>query len=883
MNLTCFSVNTTNIFPMTNTSTGGQLLTEYNLRAIDSVATSEEVNYYIGQSFVHGEKDFYLLTSSNALDYGNDAAIPANGIIEIQPGRAVVNGHFIESLVPIPIDMFEINEQLRSSGQDVLSGEISIGLLAVYSTETTMAGSIKPEVISASGTGEYLYEGIQVVILPSEAFKLPSDVPDDETSVTAHVKLGSFMFTSSGITNVSNNYPAKCRIFDAIRTGSADEILSDEYVKKTGLDPGSHYVYAGKGQTETKSDTWCAVDDSLIVWDAFPHKSKNKPEIESAMFGLDASETVRLYLPHKQIDGSAGYSITDEHGNILYFDPVSIAIPKADYNLGTGGTVDSKYTNVIKKLRDDVNTYRMSVGGKQVFYIDYLDSIEELPKINNNWSPGDYILVNQDNTIIYESTVIDKKPSTMYAVIPGYVQEISYVAGYYGGDGIELNAVSASFEDGADPPSTDDPEVYSQYWGDLTQYRGRKNIDYFLYEYTDENGDVHKYYYVVTVTAAKEYSDAIVLSGPIPVASEDVVGGFLNVPDTATDYGYVYRDEDGHLRLMDYALLRTGVLAYQLGEDFTTPSGASNDEVQLYLNEYVNQRVAFPNVNQIQNAEDPNVIHINVTVTDSEDAETINIYDIDSRFNTSVYLHLYGNASSNITINISDCARIRVENKITGDPNINLYRSCIYYDSNVINALTNIVDMSLWYQQFTATDPDLVVDGMEVICNASTSVYTDLNVATSDSWSTSAPNDNHFMVALKSITFKANGDVIGASVLVRNASTSNVRTGSFVIRTSFELPQGPSLYYPKRRMPNQIKITGQFIASYVLRNPSGYMIQDTRFSLLTPSYDTYEDAVIQGSIAFFITASVVEDTDPKYIDAWSTNSFHYFSGSTLMT
>lgn len=882
MNLTCFSVNTTNIFPMTNTSTGGQLLTEYNLRSIDSVATSESVNYYIGQSFVHGEKDFYLLASSNALDFGEDAAIPANGIIEIQPGRAVVNGHFIESLVPISIDMFELNEQLRAEGKSILEGEISIGLIAIYSTESTMAGSLKPEVTDATGAGEYLFEGIQVVILPSDEFKLPGDVPNDEAEVTAHIKLGSFMFTSSGISNVSNNYPAKCRMFDAIRTGSADELLSDEFIKKTGLDPGSHYVYAGKGRTETKSDTWCAVDDSLIVWDAFPHKSTTKPELESARFGLDANESVRLYLPHKQIDGSAGYSVTDEHGQTLYFDPVSLAIPKADYNLGTGGTVDSKYTNVIKKLREDVNTYRMSVGGKQIFYIDYLDAVEDLPSINDNWNPGDYVLVNQDNTVIYESTVIDKKPSTMYAVIPGYVQEIRYAAGYTGGDGLELNSVSASFEDGADPPSLTDPEIYSEYWGDLTQYRGRRSIDYFLYTYTNENGETHKYYYIVYTTSAKEYSDAIVLSGPIPVASEDIVGGFLNVPDTATDYGYVYLDEDGHLRLMDYALLRTGVLAYQLGEDFTTPSGASNEEVQTYLNEYVNQRVAFPNANQIQNAENPNVIHVNVTVTDSDDAETIDIYDIDSRFNTSVYLHLYGNASSNITINISDCSRIRVENKITGTPNINLYRSCLYYDSSIINYLTNIVDMTLWYQRFALTDPDLVVDGMEVICSANTSVYEELNVTTSESWSTSSPNDNHFMVALKSITFKSNGDVVGASVLVRNASTSNVRTGNFIIRTSFELPQGPSLYYPKRRMPNQIKVTGQFIASYVLTNPSSYMVQDTRFSLLTPSYDAYENTITPGSIAFFITASIVEDTDPKYIDAWSTNSFHYFSGSTLM-
>ena len=66
----------------------------------------------------------------------------------------------------------------------------------------------------------------------------------------------------------------------------------------------------------------------------------------------------------------------------------------------------------------------------------------------------------------------------------------------------------------------------------------------------------------MSATQAKEYSSAVYLTGEIPLAQELVIGGFLNVPNDALGEGYVIRDESGHLRLLDYPLLRSGTLAY---------------------------------------------------------------------------------------------------------------------------------------------------------------------------------------------------------------------------------------------------------------------------------------------------------------------------------
>ena len=71
MHFITFPVATTNIFPLSNSKYGGQLGTEYNLKAREMVATNPDVKYAIGPSFIHSMDDFKvkLLEDSDVPEY----------------------------------------------------------------------------------------------------------------------------------------------------------------------------------------------------------------------------------------------------------------------------------------------------------------------------------------------------------------------------------------------------------------------------------------------------------------------------------------------------------------------------------------------------------------------------------------------------------------------------------------------------------------------------------------------------------------------------------------------------------------------------------------------------------------------------------------------
>ena len=140
MNISTFPVYSTNIFPLANDSkAGGQYMTEYNLRTRESVGTSQKVKYMIGPSFVHCEDDFEVRIQED----GAGVQISST-TLEILPGRAVVNGHFIESLETVTLDIASLNAQAKLQDQPPISGtDLCIGLRAMYSTEQTMAGAMR--------------------------------------------------------------------------------------------------------------------------------------------------------------------------------------------------------------------------------------------------------------------------------------------------------------------------------------------------------------------------------------------------------------------------------------------------------------------------------------------------------------------------------------------------------------------------------------------------------------------------------------------------------------------------------------------------------------------------------------------------------------------
>ena len=573
--------------------------------------------------------------------------------------------------------------------------------------------------------------------------------------------------------------------------------------------------------------------------------------------------------------------------------------------------VDATYTNHVKDVVNQIqNIYRMP-NGKQRAFLDMLEeSLDELPAIHTSWNLGDYVLVREDY-VVQDSDVTSTPPSTMYVVVPGEVQSVTFARSGTATElndyinsltGIELGRMVLSAFAGDAIPNTTESDVYNKEYWNLTDYTGAVGNDYFVISYdsgTEEAVTTTLYIYTVATAGPNRYSNAVLLTGEIPLAQEDIVGGFYNVPASQLDAGYVYRDDTGHLRLLDYSLLRSGTLAYQLGEDFEVPANIDNATIQQNLDEYVNQRVAFPNYTQSTSTEveNPNVINITITLSESEEASTINIYDIDSRFDTSVYLHFTGTANSNTIINIANCQKVRIDSSIAAStslsPTINVYNSCLYYDASVIDyinthAQTNsagvriapIANLSLWYEQFEDTDPNIIVNGMSVIALDGPVISENI-----DYWSTVTPNDNHYSYALYSLTFGSDGSIIGYGILMKNGTTANVSEGKSIVLTTFELPQSSVLAYPESSLTRQMTITGNFISSYP--TDTGYMILNTTFTAVNQVYNEYSpDNTISGNISIYTDATNVTAVQSSFegkpdITGWSASDYHIFYGGAV--
>ncbi len=1075
-----FPVGSTNIFPITNSTAGGQLLTEFNLRSRESIATSPQVTYMIGPSYTHSKDDFSL-----------DKTSVGSTVLNISSGKALINGHYVELLVPISIDIAEANAKNISEGMSPLKGKLCVGIRAMYNVDSksAMVGSIKAE-----NNSDMMYDGIQIVILPeweggsasgrdSNYFNLPEDVPNREDLVTAHIKLGTFRFANGAISDIRQN-DDKIKIMSADRLSDIQDFVDDTFINKTGLQPNELYVFANKG---IDKDTWCRATDSLVVWDNDPTTKSSVPGTyklidpnargEGAKF-ITTDRDARLYLPHKQVDGT-----TDP------YIPVHLKLPIANYDSGSPGIVNKNFTDKIKdiykKVVDKIYTIPDS---KYIGYIESISNVSELPDINPNWEAGYYILVGSDQSLGYSDP-----PVTMYMVKGGVVQSISptkdaansimeneilvqlksdldssqsamndsktnmdnsetlmnnldtirgrlnsviyglesdssdknlndlandidtiisdissinsnistlsgnvdklsnsenktnittnisslskavkklydsstsysdidtlnsdinsiksylkdllsYVTGLYNSASEVYRSQKADYESKnldflskkekyynayitlwgyvgtllfSEPPVgvelkrievDEDPGLHDIEWVknqfnlDAGGYNGTPYKDYFTLVYQNQ-----KYYYVTMSTSSKSYSNPIILTKQIGLAEENIVGGFYNVPDDNShlDNGYVYLDETGHLRLMDYTLLRSGVAAYQLGQDITIDAGLTTEEVQLYVDDYINDRIAFPNSTQMStNSSNPYIININITLQKEDSPNTLTIKNIDSRFGTAIYLHINGNADKNTTINIQNCQKIRIDSNIGGYagedsnsisyPIINIDNCCLYYDVAVMDKLKRvygytmvdgvntplrpIVDgLKLWYERYDSGDPKLLVDNMTVIDEQA---YT--STESVEGWTETVVNDYHYYYSLKSLTFGSDGSIIGCQIMMKNSSTVNIVEGKFIISKSVKLPQGAGLQYADSCLSRKLKVTGNYISSY----PSGdkQRLTDTNFTFVTQSYDSNSDSVTDGSIAILADTSWIDSDISTNIPGWSSGEFHIFSGGVI--
>jgi len=912
VHLMTFPVATTNIFPLVNSSQGGQLVTEFNLKSRDMVAVNPDIQYAQGPSFIHSLEDFKV----SLLEDPESGATASTSIIQVAPGRAVINGHYVETLAPMIVDLNEVNIQLRQKAQEPLYGNLSIGIRSYFSTEATMAGTMLVE------NSENIYVGVQLVVAATEDFKTPDDCPSaaERDNVIADLKLADFAYINGAVSpsSIIMN-PDATRYIPSARIKEFDEIMSKNYVTVSELDDKTFYTYEGKVG-------WCDSTGNLMVWDRTTGQSERwlpvSPDgtdafqtIGEAQFTKDALGNVYFVVPHKQPHAD----IRNAANERLHYADKVYSFPTADYASGASGIVTAAYTKQIKDIAAVINTYKQFTNGKQILFLDTLvkqsdDTLSyKFPTDLSNYNVGDYILVREDYTIYAGSLSEGSGPSTLYFVLPGGVLAVEPSGiTQTTPPGVRLGAaVDLWQKDGAtEPTSTSPTAVELMELFACTSYRGTAN-DYFELVYHRTDDTTATYYYPVTSTGPKSWSTAVLLTGGMSMATEDQIGGFYNAStDPAyADAGYVYLDNTGHLRLRDYELLRSGALAYQLGEDFTLPTNQTVASINSALNEYVNARVAFPFTPTVNTY--PAMINVTIPLP-KDGVGTITLYDIDSRFGTGVYLHFVAQDNtqdfSNIVINIVDCEKIRIDNTITTwtrGPVINIFRTCLYYDASVINYIRNcdvngtsrasafpdypdftgFENLTLWYSRFPGSDgtligPDLIVNGMEVSQPNVAMVTHDVTF-----WDEVVSGDNHYEYALRSITLSGSGRIIGCSIYVSNNSsqTTLVDTQHIIIGGDFILPQGSDLNYPDACVNSPLTITGVFTTAYLDVTKTKWITTETSFTAYSGVYSP-GSGIGNGSIAFNSKTELLDTTytNVDHIDGWGRQDYHIFYGGVTV-
>lgn len=586
------------------------------------------------------------------------------------------------------------------------------------------------------------------------------------------------------------------------------------------------------------------------------------------------------------------------------------------YESQTTADVNATINTAISNLTNQVNTaiasYSIACRTIKSDLVKYIDSsVKEALDSRSvfttwTWSPGDYVLVGEDYTV--GGQVDGRGPSTMYIVGPGQVRDIKFVEMLTTNISIAGGTESTTYQkayktmlmkapqslaggvelDSYELTSADQSSDGKSLW-DISSYKGAPNIDYFVarLKTVNETTQVETwkcYYYTPNLVDTRyDYLDPVWITGGVPLATEQSIGGFVNVPEDAIGGGYVRLNEQGYLQLLDYELLLTGVLAYQLGQDYSEGSGLAIEELQSILEENINDRVCFPNATQKQNAEaagvDPNVIHLYLHLPEA--SGDLVIHDIGSRYGASLYVHISGSATSATTITFRNCDKLRIDSDIEGAPTIILDRVCLFYDAETLNRIASIQNMTLWYERYSLTDANLQVDGMTVTLLGKIESSESI-----DPWDSNYANDNHYSYSLRSLTFGSDGSIINVGLLVGDSTTANIDEGRSVFATEFELPQSVGIGYPATKMTHRIKITGSFVSHYYVSNEGAWMMKHTDFSAITQKYNTIKGKnEVGGTISFYTDAQLINHINgvpnETTVDGWDLNTPHFFTGGVV--
>lgn len=816
MNLITFPVGSTNIFPLANSHAGGQLLTEYNLRSRETVITDENVTYSVGMSFTHSLQDFEV----DYLRDNNGTSLGSNSVLEIAPGRAVINGHYVESLTAVTIDMLDLNAKLLSEGESSLLGELKVGIYMAYSTEQTLAGSLQPEVVYEEGSTDPnvgYYRGVQVVILPSSEFITPSDSPTDENQVTAHLLLATFTFLNGQISNIKNNED-KIQCIPFSRISDFSSATDEGFLTRRGLMP--HHLYVVPGTPTNEENSFQVATGSLFKWEKNPEPVAGSQPTGARNVSkfVAADNGVYLNLVHLQ-----NANFEDVDGQVKYYPDVQVPLPSANFVSGSSGVVSKAYTDAIKQGISKIEEiYKVSTGTCRA-YIDVLEDFSDLPGIQSGWKFGDYVVVRDDHTqVIEDDSDVTEYPSTMYVVLPGFATAAEYYSDSVSSTArvIGSTPIQSEWETSDDPMDILDPCRVTFDWS--TSFD-----NYICVPYNSDptgSGSTINYYYKVTQVGPKSYDPSpIRITGQMYLATDSSVGGFYNISaddDSLYGNGYVVLDSSGHLRVVDYDLLVTGVLAYQLGEDVTIPGGLEYTEVQSMLDQYVNQRVAFSS--KVTDSSD-NVINVTIDLSSNEAGSSLKFGDIDSRFGTYVNLHLTGEADESVAFDIYNCEKLKIDVESTCRASIHVFNSCIHYDSELVNRLAagrfyNLSDSDQstgWMEGVTfwaeESDPFFIENGLKVVFK---NIIPSMSSDVGDWWSTELSNDNRFLWATRSISFSNDGQIVGLEMYVASSSTNNSSfvDGLFLSDWTFD---SSAVSVPTNCITGKLKVSGSFVSAYM--------------------------------------------------------------------
>ena len=202
MNFIKFDTSYTTAFPVANSTSGGQLLTETNQLSRETVANHSVIEYPCGPSYTHSLRDFAIS--------GYVAPPQSRSAVYITGGSAIIHGHYFHYS-----ENATVTVDLSGTG---LSGDLCIGLRAMYNNENTLAASMKAD-------SQGFFEGIQIVVLPKADFLLPEDVPSSPEAVTAHLKLGEFTFSNNIVSNITPNNQ-RSAVLDGERISNIDNLIS---------------------------------------------------------------------------------------------------------------------------------------------------------------------------------------------------------------------------------------------------------------------------------------------------------------------------------------------------------------------------------------------------------------------------------------------------------------------------------------------------------------------------------------------------------------------------------------------------------------------------------------------------------------------------------